>query len=321
MMDELKIVLLKKIFLFDDNAFKGANAAKFRADNYEHLDLIDDLENEGYIDKKDNFYYLRLIALEKIRSTLPEINDLLDNCEKVFQVLHEHYRKNPNQPFKNNNLIKLVDKTREEINLCLFYFLQAGILGSYKTDVSADDAYVNPSERILRYKNFQQIIEKRKKSSLGKIAINNSQNYSFFCLQDQDYKFLNTLLHPEIKKHSLKQFLDGHLRDSVLNSIIAVFDMIRDKTKLDDDGDRLIGKVFSLDNPCLVFSELSTESGRSEQKGFMQILKGAYQGIRSPKAHSLLSDLTKEKAVEYLVFSSLLARRVDGCSIYKNDNI
>ncbi len=42
----------------------------------------------------------------------------------------------------------------------------------------------------------------------------------------------------------------------------------------------------------------------------MQILSGAYQGIRNTKAHSLEHDLDQVKAAQYLVFASLLARRV-----------
>ena len=53
----------------------------------------------------------------------------------------------------------------------------------------------------------------------------------------------------------------------------------------------------------------------------MQIFKGAYQGIRNPKAYSMTHDLTQLRAARHLVFASLLARRVDeanpplaGCS-------
>jgi uncharacterized protein (TIGR02391 family) len=61
----------------------------------------------------------------------------------------------------------------------------------------------------------------------------------------------------------------------------------------------------------MVLSTLKTESGKNEQKGFLQILQGAYLGIRNPKAHSLLSDLDEQKALQYLVFASLLARRIE----------
>lgn len=119
------------------------------------------------------------------------------------------------------------------------------------------------------------------------------------------------LLHPIIFEHAYQQFRNGHLRDSVLNSLTAVFDLIRGRTGIDEDGARLISQAFSLDDPKLIMSELESESGRNDQKGFIQIFQGAYLGIRNPKAHSLQHDLTEEKAAQYLIFASLLARRID----------
>jgi uncharacterized protein (TIGR02391 family) len=119
------------------------------------------------------------------------------------------------------------------------------------------------------------------------------------------------LLHPMIQQHAFQLYRNGHLREAVLNSITAVFDFIRERSGLGEDGDRLIGQVFTLENPKLILSEIETDSGQNDQKGFMQIFKGAYQGVRNPKAHSLNHDLTEAKAAEYLIFASLLARRVE----------
>ena len=118
------------------------------------------------------------------------------------------------------------------------------------------------------------------------------------------------LLHPVILENAYQLFRDGHLREAVLNSITAVFDFIRSRSSSKEDGDRLVGQVFSLKEPLLILSELESESGQNDQKGFMQIFSGAYQGIRNPKAHSLDHDLTEQKAAQYLIFASLLARRV-----------
>lgn len=118
------------------------------------------------------------------------------------------------------------------------------------------------------------------------------------------------LLHPVILEHTYQQYRDGHLRDAVLNAFVALFDLIRERSGLDLDGEQLINEAFSLNHAMLAFSEVDTESGKNEQKGFIQILKGAYQGIRNPKAHSLNHDLDSIKAAQYLVFASLLARRV-----------
>lgn len=123
------------------------------------------------------------------------------------------------------------------------------------------------------------------------------------------------LLHPVISEHAYQLFRNGHLREAVLNSVTAVFDFIRERTDSREDGDRLIGHAMSLSNPIVILSELKTESGQNDQKGFMQIYKGTFQGIRNPKAHSLMHDLTEHKAAQYLVFSSLLARRIEEATI------
>lgn len=119
------------------------------------------------------------------------------------------------------------------------------------------------------------------------------------------------LLHPLIIEHASALYESGNYREAVLNSIIAIYDSIRERTGIEADGDKLVGQAFSIENPLLILSELETDSGRNDQKGFMQIFKGAYQGIRNPKAHTLSHDLDATKAAQYLVFASLLIRRVE----------
>jgi hypothetical protein len=53
------------------------------------------------------------------------------------------------------------------------------------------------------------------------------------------------LLHPVVAESSLAQYRDGHLREAVLNSVMAVFQLIKAKTNLDLDGDALATRVFS----------------------------------------------------------------------------
>ncbi|QNP48650.1 TIGR02391 family protein [Diaphorobacter aerolatus] len=121
------------------------------------------------------------------------------------------------------------------------------------------------------------------------------------------------LLHPAIVESSLGQYRNGHLRDAVLNGVIAVFDMIRARTGLNLDGKDLVGQAFGLEKGKLVFSEIATETGKNDQKGFLQIYEGIYTGVRNVKAHSLNHDLSEQKAAQYLVTLSLLARRVEEC--------
>ncbi len=129
------------------------------------------------------------------------------------------------------------------------------------------------------------------------------------------------LLHSVVVQSSLEHFKSGHYREAVLNSVTAIFDLIRSRTGVDLDGSALVNQAFSLNDPYLVLSELDTDSGRNDQKGFIQLFSGSYQGIRNPKAHSLNHDLTELKASQYLVHSSLLARRVGEARQVKTDAV
>lgn len=126
---------------------------------------------------------------------------------------------------------------------------------------------------------------------------------------------LEDMLHAQIKHKSYPHYLDGDYRNAVLDSVIALFDYIREKSGLTNDGEPLIENALSLNNPKLILSNITTESGKNDQLGFMSILKGVYKGIRNPKAHTLNSDLDNKKTAEYLVFISLLIRRIEEARI------
>ena len=80
------------------------------------------------------------------------------------------------------------------------------------------------------------------------------------------------------------------------------------------DGSDLMNFVFSPHTPILAFGDLSTESGRSEQVGYMQIFAGAMTGIRNPKAHQVVN-IPAERALHHLFFVSLLFEKLDAAKI------
>lgn len=122
------------------------------------------------------------------------------------------------------------------------------------------------------------------------------------------------LLHPLIREVAAKHLEHGSYRNAVLDAVTGLFDMLRARTGLDVDGDRLCNDAFSPNRPKLIFSNLESESGFSDQVGFMEIFKGVYRGVRNPKAHSLTHDLNEVKTGQYLVMLSLLARRLEEAS-------
>ncbi|MHB8526970.1 MAG: TIGR02391 family protein [Candidatus Acidiferrales bacterium] len=80
------------------------------------------------------------------------------------------------------------------------------------------------------------------------------------------------------------------------------------------DGSTLMNAAFSLQNPIIVLDDLSTETGRNIQVGYMQIFAGAMTGIRNPKARQNIH-ITERRAMQFLALSSLLMEKLDeaGC--------
>jgi uncharacterized protein (TIGR02391 family) len=130
---------------------------------------------------------------------------------------------------------------------------------------------------------------------------------------------LAELLHPWIMEHAFQQYRNGHLHDAVLDAFISIGDLLRKRSGVSLDGCALATAALSLKDPKLILSELETESGRNDQVGFMQIIQGAFTGIRNPNAHSIHHDLTEQQAGQYLVLASLLAQRITEASVPGSD--
>jgi len=119
------------------------------------------------------------------------------------------------------------------------------------------------------------------------------------------------LLHPAITKAALRQLTDGHVRDATVNAVVALFDLIRSRTGLTIDGVDRANTVFSAQRPYLVVGDLNSESGRNAQLGAMSLLRGLYQGVRSPTVHTVEAQIDPTQAARYLVVASALAHMVD----------
>jgi hypothetical protein len=74
-------------------------------------------------------------------------------------------------------------------------------------------------------------------------------------------------LHLVVTASAYAQFRAGHLRDSVFNAFVDVFDLLREKSGLGKDGAPLVAEALSLERPKLILSTLATESGQNVRKG------------------------------------------------------
>jgi uncharacterized protein (TIGR02391 family) len=118
-------------------------------------------------------------------------------------------------------------------------------------------------------------------------------------------------LHPRIAGVANELFRDGHYRNAVLDGALALTNMVKEKSRVQDrDGVDLMRHVFRPAQPVLAFNALADQSDRDEQEGLMQLFAGAVQALRNPRAHDVVPD-TAEYALECLGFLSFLAKHVD----------
>jgi uncharacterized protein (TIGR02391 family) len=123
--------------------------------------------------------------------------------------------------------------------------------------------------------------------------------------------FSSLELHPEIARAVTKLFEDGHYANAVEDACKVLDLLVRMRSgRIDLSGTELMQAVFSPKSPVLKFSDLQTESEKSEQQGLMFLYAGAMLAFRNPRAHGLIQD-DAENALDYIAFLSLLAKMLD----------
>lgn len=122
------------------------------------------------------------------------------------------------------------------------------------------------------------------------------------------------LLHPKIVEVSKSRFETKHFADSVeaafkeINNTVKL--IVKQKIGKEYDGADLMNRAFSEQNPIIVLDDLSTETGKNIQKGYMQIFSGSMTGIRNPKAHDNIT-IDSQRAIHFLFLASLLMFKID----------
>jgi len=114
-------------------------------------------------------------------------------------------------------------------------------------------------------------------------------------------------LHPSVQEVASELFNNGHFRQAILDTYIALSVAVKRKSNLDVDNTALMRNAFSPKNPVLIAA-----SDPGEQEGFMYLFAGAMLAIRNPKAHSLSEQSDPQRTLEWLSFASVLFKVLDG---------
>lgn len=120
-------------------------------------------------------------------------------------------------------------------------------------------------------------------------------------------------VHPDVLRFCRAELLADNYFHAVLEATKSVADKVRDRTGLQDDGATLVNRALRGNPPMLAINALSTESEKSEQRGFANLVNGIFGMFRNPTAHAprISWSMKKADAEDLLSLASLVHRRLD----------
>ncbi|MBA3067132.1 MAG: TIGR02391 family protein [Hyphomonas sp.] len=124
-------------------------------------------------------------------------------------------------------------------------------------------------------------------------------------------------IHPDVLKFCREELVADNYFHAVLEAVKSIAEKLRNKANLTGDGATLVDAALSGSSPRLAINKLRTDSERSEQSGFANLIKGTFGMFRNPTAHEarILWQMKKEDAEDLLSLVSLVHRRLDGASV------
>lgn len=127
----------------------------------------------------------------------------------------------------------------------------------------------------------------------------------------EDLEFRN--VHPDVLKFCRQELLAENYFHSVLEATKSIADKLRSRTGLTDDGATLVDRCLCGEIPLLAINSLATDTDKSEQRGFANIVKGLFGMFRNPTAHAprIAWAVNKDDAEEVFTLLSLVHKRLD----------
>lgn len=128
-------------------------------------------------------------------------------------------------------------------------------------------------------------------------------------------------VHADVLIYSKEELLVDNYFHAVFEATKSVADKIRNKTGLTSDGSELVDQAFAFKEtiPHIALNSLTSESEKSEQRGFQNLLKGVFGTFRNTTAHApkITWKIEEQDALDILSLVSLIHRRLDNAILAK----
>ena len=120
--------------------------------------------------------------------------------------------------------------------------------------------------------------------------------------------------HPAVVRYCTDELLAKNNFHAVLEATKSVADRLREMCEVDGDGSKVVRRsLLPADRPLVAINEGRTETDRSEQAGFANVVLGLMGLYRNPTAHEpkIHRNVSDDELLEALTILSMAHRRLD----------
>lgn len=120
-------------------------------------------------------------------------------------------------------------------------------------------------------------------------------------------------VHPDVIHFCQAEWLQSNCFHAVFEATKSIAEKLRNRTGLTTDGARLVDEALSGNSPRIAINSLQTETERSEQAGFGNLVKGVFGTFRNVTAHApkVTWPIDEADALDLFSVASYVHRRID----------
>jgi uncharacterized protein (TIGR02391 family) len=120
-------------------------------------------------------------------------------------------------------------------------------------------------------------------------------------------------VHPDVLASCRTELVQQNAFHAVLEASKSVGEKLRRRARLNSDGAQLVDDALGGETPLLRINAFVSDSEKSEQRGFTNLVKGLFGVFRNPIAHTprLAWDMSEEDALDLFSLASYVHRRID----------
>lgn len=184
---------------------------------------------------------------------------------------------------------------------------------------------MNPSRYIGQFDKFETIrAELNKRLSFIGLELNESAIFNpvetsktINEAEQRVNRFKSKLemrnIHPKIYAYCNTELITENYFHSVFEAVKSIAEEIRIKTGLTCDGGELVDNTLSISAPLIKINNLVTNTEKSEQKGFANLVKGVFGMFRNTTAHSpkVVWKITEDEALDIMTIISLIHKKLE----------